>query len=361
MTASVRDLITVLEMFFPSELPLNRAIYVLITLAAIFPIIRLHNHQVSQPQQPRRTAWLKSIGAILNRSFNTEDLDPYGWIYSRSGDDYATDMHNDIDVLYEFLGLDNNDDPTAVFSPKSRPIICTSRVDCIICEPGPRPNTLRLRTKMQTVRVLDPSLTWVNGDLFVAHCPSCRSDYYPDRITYRSEDGARLQKLEFDATYFRISKHGVWAHKRLALVQEKALFRFHAGWSNFADWVNDVIKGPIKMTYRQSQRLFIENFSHRLLVAHGKQNTFTCTAHPSSQLLTNHVRAVIGCNGGSVPSAMDHGCLDCTHVKRYRVDLVNEGANLGESVDGVAVDGGNDSEVEDGTVCIFIECPYHMC
>ena|ERR1700689_3639104 len=119
------------------------------------------------------TAWLKSIRAILNRTFNTEDLDPYGWIYSISGDDYTMDMHNDIDVLYEFLGLDNSDDPTTVFSPKSHPIICTSCVDCIIDQPGPQPNMLCLCTKMQTVQVLDPSLTWVNGDLFVAHCPSC--------------------------------------------------------------------------------------------------------------------------------------------------------------------------------------------
>ena len=57
---------------------------------------------------------------------------------------------------------------------------------------------------------------------------------------------------------------------------------------------------------------------------------------------------------------MDHGCLDCTHEKRYHVDLINEGANLGESVDGVAVEGGNDLEVEDRTVCIFIHYTYQM-
>ena len=39
MTASVRNLVIVLEMFFPSELPQKRAIYVLVTVTAIFPII----------------------------------------------------------------------------------------------------------------------------------------------------------------------------------------------------------------------------------------------------------------------------------------------------------------------------------
>jgi hypothetical protein len=80
-------------------------------------------------------------------------------------------------------------------------------------------------------------------------------------MTYRGADGERLQKLEFDAIYFCISKHGVWAHKRIALVQEKALIRFHAGWSNFADWINDTIKGENKMADWQSQRLFMEHFS----------------------------------------------------------------------------------------------------
>src|ERR1700732_2624085 len=28
-------------------------------------------------------------------------------------------------------------------------------------------------------------------------------------------------------------------------------------WSNFADWVNDTVKNDNKMTYRQSQRLFM--------------------------------------------------------------------------------------------------------
>ena len=99
---------------------------------------------------------------------------------------------------------------------------------------------------MESVRVLDANFAWVTADLFVAHCSVCRSDYYLDRITYRGEDNERLQKLEYNATYLRISKHGIWAHRQIAVVQEKALLRFHAGWSNFADWINDTIKGATK-------------------------------------------------------------------------------------------------------------------
>lgn len=80
MTATVRDLITVLETFFPNELPLNRAMYVLLAVATLYPILRLHEHQVRQPRQPQRTAWLKSIGVLLMRAFHPEQLDPEMWI-----------------------------------------------------------------------------------------------------------------------------------------------------------------------------------------------------------------------------------------------------------------------------------------
>lgn len=40
------------------------------------------------------------------------------------------------------------------------------------------------------------------------------------------------------------------------------------------------------MVKRQSQRLFIEYFSRRLLVAHEKGTRFTCLAHPTTRILT---------------------------------------------------------------------------
>ena len=36
---------------------------------------------------------------------------------------------------------------------------------------------------------------------------------------------------------------------------------------------------------------------------------------------------------------MKHGCIDSTHQKRYRSDLLDEGAILEDSVDGVAIEG----------------------
>jgi hypothetical protein len=36
---------------------------------------------------------------------------------------------------------------------------------------------------------------------------------------------------------------------------------------------------------------------------------------------------------------MKHGCIDCTHQKQYRSDLLDEGAILEDSVDGVAIEG----------------------
>ena len=58
---------------------------------------------------------------------------------------------------------------------------------------------------------------------------------------------------------------------------------------------------------------------------------FHCEAHPSSKLLAQEVRKVIGINGGVLPWSMPHGCTECTHVKRYRSDLIQEGAVLGST------------------------------
>src|ERR1700757_2733330 len=149
MTATVRDLITVLEMFLPGELPLNRAMYILLTLAALYPILRLHNNQALQPRQPQRTAWLKSIGALLVRAFHPEELDPYTWTDEGPGRQYADDMHHDISMLSEFLGLDNENNTPAPFALKSHLLICTSHLNCIICPQGENLHTLHQWARMQ--------------------------------------------------------------------------------------------------------------------------------------------------------------------------------------------------------------------
>ncbi|KAJ6450131.1 hypothetical protein C8R47DRAFT_1204725 [Mycena vitilis] len=160
----------------------------------------------------------------------------------------------------------------------------------------------------------------------------CRADYFPDRVTYRDAQNGRLQRLELSTNYLRVSKHGIWVHREIALSQEHSLNRFHAGWSNFAEWVNDSTRSKRKLTYRQSQRLFVEHFSRRLLLFHARGN-FTCEAHPSTRLLAAAVRATLGANGGVLDAAMKHGCTDCTHLKRYRSDLIAEGAILGGDQD----------------------------
>ncbi|KAJ7722911.1 hypothetical protein B0H14DRAFT_3623551, partial [Mycena olivaceomarginata] len=72
------------------------------------------------------------------------------------------------------------------------------------------------------------------------------------------------------------------------------------------------------------------------LLFHNKHATFTCEGQPSTRSLTEVVRATIGENGGVLATAMSHGCVECTHIKRYRSDLINEGVVLGADLDDVA-------------------------
>ncbi|KAJ7847772.1 hypothetical protein B0H13DRAFT_2405521 [Mycena leptocephala] len=355
MSTTVRDLILILQLFCPGELSIHKAFYVLGVIISLYPALRLHLNQRRQSRQLNRTAWTRNITKILVAAFDLEDKHPPTWALGLDrGQEFAQHISDGLAPLYTMLGLNPEDlavpSPDSLF-PVSRIILCTSRLSCIFCPAGDLNivPTLRRRVESQTVRLLDRPLNWVEAELLIAHCASCRADYFPDRITYRDRQNARRERLELSPDYLRASKHGVWVDKQIALLQENSLHRFHARWSNFADWVNDSVPfaedAPVpstgedsvpfnkrKFTYRQSQRLFIEHFSRRLLLTHQK-SYFSCEAYPSTRLLAEAVRAAIGVNGGILDAAMTHGCVGCTHLKRYRPDLIAEGAILGGDPD----------------------------
>lgn len=156
-----------------------------------------------------------------------------------------------------------------------------------------------------------------------------------------------MQRPEYDAQFLRVSKHGIWMDRRIANTQEHAILNFRSGWSNFAEWLSDTIDGGPRVTTRQSQRLYFEHFSRRLITAHELTSTFCIPSNSDSQTIADIVREQIGIDGGIVAGTMTHGCLDCTHLKRYKSDLLATGASLGDRVDGLADDpsGGGDTEV----------------
>ncbi|GJJ15444.1 hypothetical protein Clacol_009722 [Clathrus columnatus] len=82
----------------------------------------------------------------------------------------------------------------------------------------------------------------------------------------------------------------------------------------------------------QIQKLFVENFVRHLLVAHGKHLNFTCTPNPSSEELTKRVLIYLGKNGGMVPGALAHTCVNCTHRKR---EQTTEYLHLNQEFEGV--------------------------
>lgn len=180
---------------------------------------------------------------------------------------------------------------------------------------------------------------WRNGSLLVGHCHSCKADYYPDHIAFKRAPGDHVRRLEYDAKYLRISKdskRGLWCHRRIAVAQEEVIWQFCAGWANYAKFLNALVKDGPQMTYRQSQHLFLEHFGHRLLICHNLSEDFVCPARISTVILAAHLCSAIGENGGNFYSSLHHGCMDCTHRKRYRADLVDEGAVLGENQEEVA-------------------------
>ncbi|KAJ7280149.1 hypothetical protein C8J57DRAFT_1567340 [Mycena rebaudengoi] len=325
MTVSVRELIWILQMFFPLEMAVPQALSVLGALISLYPVLALHTNQRLGPHQPAVTGWMKSIQSLLTRAFIEEADDLNAWTNGLNlAPEYSGYICKDIDRLYSLLGLQHYDGNLSTFLfRRPHPILSTPRLNCRFCPAGDSnlvPSLRRrLKNNTQKIWLLDASLQWVPATLLVGHCAKCKADYYPDCITRVGlRRGHRVQMLEYDAEFLRVSKHGIWVHRKIALSQEKALNRFHSGWSNFADWINDSTEDiNVKFTYRQSQRLFLEHFARRLLVAHNRAEDFSCYAHSSAHILAGKVREVIGENGGIVPSAMSHGCMDCTHVKQF--------------------------------------------
>ncbi|KAF7346067.1 hypothetical protein MSAN_01832800 [Mycena sanguinolenta] len=246
MVPMLGHFILILQLYFVDQFSLQRALYILTVLAATYPLFRLHMNQRDGYRQPRETAWLRSISALLGGAFSEGHEHP----------DYPPDE---------------------------------------------------------------------------AGLGSC--------LTQRLENTSygRVQRLEYDASYLRVSKGGIWMHRRLAWTQEHAILRFHSGWSNFADWLSDTMGTLPRITSRQSQRLYLEHFARRLIVAHGLESSFTVPSNSNAQVLAESVRGVIGRDGGVVAGAMEHGYANCTHLKRYTStsDLVAEGAVLGSDETGV--------------------------
>ncbi|KAI0083552.1 hypothetical protein BDY19DRAFT_998461 [Irpex rosettiformis] len=328
--ATVRDLIIILETYFSPAFSAHQAIYVLATIYSFYVLLRLHWNQVREPRQPRFTAWRKITLPLLRDAYEGPDPqqgNPDAHAELLGIQNQVLPLYHDLEEIIVFLGL-NIDDVQAKnpFLQQPKLILVTTRLNCRFCEANSQRRSLRLdRDKLHPVHVLQSSLEVVEAILIIAECSQCGATYYPDKIIHRPTAHAprRVQILESHPAYLCISKSGIWVERSIALMQEKAMHRFTAGWSNFANFVTDLSKK--KMTKHQAKKLFIEHFSRRLLVAHGKVELFSCRPHPSVKDLTEAVVNIIGRNGGVLPSSLTHGCKDCTHRKRFREDLLREG------------------------------------
>ncbi|KAF9061767.1 hypothetical protein BDP27DRAFT_1428618 [Rhodocollybia butyracea] len=270
---TVGEIAMFLEMYFPSTVSFQTALAALCTLLSIYPLLALHRNQLREPRQPQHTAWKRGIAQVITDSFGmVSNFAEDGWMSQEEVQDCADSLARNVKSLFNLLNLGT--DPDFIHRTNSRPIICTTFQDCILCPVTiGHPKSLRRREKFLEVSLLDQSLKWVTATLAVAHCKSCGADYYPDRIVFShlERNGTRQQRLVYDAQYLRISKHGIWVHRHIAILQERAIIRFHSGWSSFAEWLSDSIKGGGKaITYRQSKQLYIEHFSRRLLIFHEK-------------------------------------------------------------------------------------------
>lgn len=263
---TVRNLILLLDYYFPLELPAQEALYVLLLLLTLFPLYSLHNLQRQDgSRQPMETAWKKSFHIVMewftNEINNTfPDLLqvtlPNSYILGIFPDllqvtlsnSYILGICDNLDWIYEYLGSPDGESQLPFKIPP--PILITTYKHCIMCPAG---KVLRRSTPPRNIKILGHDNTLQKTQLVVAECSEkqCKAVYYPDRITFKSNSGRR-QRLLCNAQYLRLSKTGLWAHRNVAYMQENCVNRFHCGWSSFADFYNDTF-GAKSITIWQSQ------------------------------------------------------------------------------------------------------------
>lgn len=328
---SVHDLILTLDIYLPRWLGLRRALYTLATASVVVPLLLRHRLQRRLPRQHLQTAWLSTAFSIISDSFlpetlplsahNWDDQEPHPSVRAQNR------ILSDLENIAENLGW-NNDEGRGLLdlgSTKPPPILLTKRTHCRFC-PG---DVFLFRESDAMVTVIDADYQRKMGYLVVAHCTSCSAKYFPDIITKAGAlGGRRIQKLEEDPEWIRISKRGVWAHRNIALLQRHSLVEFRGTWQRFRLFFNKTHgHGEDILTERQTHRLFIEYFIRTLLSAQGRLDDFECPSFSNPSVVVKAALAILGEGGGVIPGAMEHHCADCLHEKRYREDL--DGAALG--------------------------------
>ena len=328
MSSTVRDLTFTLSTYFTPDITLVRGIYILVALIGLWPLWKHHRRQLRDPRQRQRTAWSQAahdaLRSVVEMAIQVRESVDDG-LEGNEADNLAASLHADLDLLYELLGVSPETLTATPSIPEPPIILCSSRLECCNCDQGPRRKSLRKRDDPTSIKVLTSDLRWHAAKLYVAHCPNCRANYYPDSWTYPGPNRTRRQSLEYNAAFLRVSKHGLWVERRIGWMQEHAVVELKASWSKFARWVNKNLPDRPFLTNRQSQRLFFEHFARRLLVAHNQHTNFFLPAHSTSAVLASQVRDIIGVGGGALPTARAHGCKNCTHLKQYRTDLIAQG------------------------------------
>ncbi|KAJ6587760.1 hypothetical protein B0H10DRAFT_1961350 [Mycena sp. CBHHK59/15] len=260
---------------------LPRAFYILTVLVASYPLFKLHLNQHREARQPQQTAWLRSIVAILEGAFHRRhEHSHFPPEEGTIGPDLSHRLCEDLEKMYHLLGID---DPSMQLFPEPHTILCTTRINCVLCPNHGHPPTLCRHREPQEIRLLDSRFRRVNAEL-------------------------------------------------IAVAQENAILRFQSGWANFAYWLSDTIGANPRITTRQSQRLYFEHFARRLISAHGLEDTFMVLAHSSAHLLAESVRDAIGKDGGVVAEGAvldqnENGVVDAP-VCQENVDPIVPGQDI---------------------------------
>ncbi|KAG9003491.1 hypothetical protein FRB90_011180 [Tulasnella sp. 427] len=330
---------------FPGTASIDHVLSVFGTCLAVKPLLRLDRAQNTNREE---TAWYRSA-----RTEVTSALEATEGFYQEGEEALMPDEEDKqqfLESLRDILDLLPRARRALSAGIQIKPLLLTKRTTCIWCKnPGNMPGYKPLQRRRQDIDItlITGSYRKVQARLSVGHCYTCKADYYPDRVV-KKENGELRQFFIDDTPYLRISKSAkLWVERSIAIAQEQMILQ-HQTFSGYAAWFNKTY-GPNgfcqaiipdaedypSLTDEQSYRMFVEHMVRLLGQTHvdlAPETTpcFNTPFDPTTEILVEDANEwFVTSQRGIIPGSLLHTCKDCTHVKRYRHNIDQDGHNHG--------------------------------
>jgi hypothetical protein len=112
---TTHHLILFLQVCVPEDLTARRALYLLMVLVELYPLLQLHHAQLAHAHQPQEMGWLTAIWVLVYTAFYPETFDANSWEGEGPGEASAAHVYHHLENVCQFLDIDTTHGHTQSF------------------------------------------------------------------------------------------------------------------------------------------------------------------------------------------------------------------------------------------------------